>query len=210
MIGEALQAMPIVAILRGITPDEARDIGAVLYDNGVRCIEVPLNSPSPFDSISVLSSALPADCIVGGGTVVVPENVRKVQDAGGTLIVAPNTSRAVIQMALAMNMHIVPGVATPTDAFRAVEFGASYLKLFPATTYGPGHIEAMRAALPKHVRFLAVADIQPSDFAAWLAAGAIGLGLGAALYLAGDSVADVRDKIATIRATLEQGETRCG
>lgn len=204
MIAKALDAMPIVAILRGITPDEVKEVGTALYEKGVRCIEVPLNSPSPLDSIARLASAMPADCVVGAGTVLLPEDVRKVRDAGGTLIVAPNTSPKVIQMAVAMNMRIIPGVATPTDAFRAVEFGARYLKLFPAGTYGPGHLKAMLAVLPKHVSVLAVGDIEPAEFADWRAAGAVGFGLGSGIYHAGDSVADVEKKIAAIIAALEK------
>jgi 2-dehydro-3-deoxyphosphogalactonate aldolase len=204
VIARALEAMPIVAILRGITPDEVKGVGTALYDKGLRCIEVPLNSPSPFESIAQLASAMPADCVVGAGTVLSPEDVRKVRDAGGTLIVAPNTSPKVIQMAVAINMRVIPGVATPTEAFQAIECGATYLKLFPAGTYGPGHLKAMLAVLPKHIRVLAVGDIEPTDFAGWRAAGAAGFGLGSGIYRAGDSVADVENKIAAIVAALEQ------
>lgn len=204
MIDNALNAMPIIAILRGIRANEVKDVGAELYDHGVRCIEVPLNSPAPFDSIGELASAMPADCVVGAGTVIAPGDVRRVRDAGGTLIVAPNTSRQVIQMAVALEMRVIPGVATPTDAFHAIEHGAKYLKLFPANTYGPGHLRAMRAVLPQHVQVLAVGDIGSADFGAWRAAGAAGFGLGSSLYHAGDSVADVRSKIAAIVAALER------
>ncbi len=204
MIDTALAVTPIVAILRGIRAEEVGGVGAALYEHGVRCIEVPLNSPSPFDSIRALASAMPDDCVVGAGTVLAPEDVRKVRDAGGTLIVAPNTSRQVIQMAVTLEMRVIPGVATPTDAFQAIEYGAKYLKLFPASTYGPGHLKAMRAVLPQHVKVLAVGDIDPKDFAAWLAAGAAGFGLGSSIYHAGDSVAVVRKKIAAIIAALEK------
>ena len=204
MIDKALKAMPIIAILRGIRAEEVKDVATELYGNGIRCIEVPLNSPAPFDSIGELASAMPADCVVGAGTVIATEDVRKVRDAGGTLIVAPNTSRQVIEMAVALKMHVIPGVATPTDAFRAVEYGATYLKLFPANTYGPAHLKAMRAVLPRHIQFLAVGDIDSADFGDWRAAGAAGFGLGSGIYRAGDGVADVRNKIAAVVAALEQ------
>jgi 2-dehydro-3-deoxyphosphogalactonate aldolase len=203
MIAEVLESMPIIAILRGIRPEEATDVGNALYDNGVRCVEVTLNSPSPFDSIEKLAESLPEDCVVGGGTVIAPEDVGRVRDAGGRIIVSPNTSPAVIQTAIAAEMDVLPGVATPTDAFLAVELGAGYLKLFPACTYGPGHVTSMIAPLPKHVRFLAVGGINPKEFKTWLDAGVIGFGIGSELYRAGDSVVEVEKKVAAIRAALQ-------
>lgn len=203
MIADALDTVPIVAILRGITPKEAAEIAAVLYENDLRCIEVPLNSPSPFDSIRILSDALPADCLVGAGTVLSGDDVHKVRDAGGKLIVTPNTFEEVIAAALDADMYPMPGIATPTDAFNAIRVGAKDLKLFPASTYGPGHIRAMRAVLPQDVRVFAVGGIAPGDFAEWLAAGAAGFGIGSELYRAGDSAADVKTKVRAIRAAIE-------
>ena len=204
MIDKALKSQPLVAILRGIRADEVKEVGAELYDHGVRCIEVPLNSPSPLDSISELASSMPADCVVGAGTVLASEDVRRVRDAGGTLIVAPNTSRKVIEKAVALDMHVMPGIATPTDAFRAIEYGARILKLFPAGTYGPNHLTAMRAVLPSAVKVLAVGGVDPAAFDDWRAAGVAGFGLGSAIFQAGDGVTDVREKIAAIVAALWQ------
>lgn len=202
MIQTALDAMPVVAILRGVERGEVMEIGKALYDGGVRCIEVPLNSPAALESIELLASVMPDDCLVGAGTVVALEDVRKVKDAGGRLIVAPNTSPAIIEMAIALDMNVVPGVATPTEVFAAIGAGASWLKLFPAVTYGPGHLTDLRAVAPGHVRFLAVGHLGLEDFNAWLDAGAAGFGLGSILYSAGDSVAEVETKVAGIRVAL--------
>ncbi len=166
MIADALSSMPVVAILRGVEPGEVREIGGALYSAGIRCIEVPLNSPSAFDSIQILAQSMPEDCLVGAGTVVLAEDIEKVHAAGGQLIVTPNTSPQLIELAIDRNMEIVPGVSTPTEAFSAVQSGAHYLKLFPASTFGPNHLRAMQAVLPKEVRFLAVGGIGPADFSA--------------------------------------------
>ena len=202
MIQAALNAMPVVAILRGVEPGEVTEIGKVLYDGGIRCIEVPLNSPSALESIGLLASAMPDDCLVGAGTVVALEDVRKVKDAGGKLIVAPNTSPAIIKMAITLEMVVVPGVATPTEVFAAIGAGATWLKLFPAVTYGPSHLADLRAVVPSHIRFLAVGHLGPEDLNAWQDAGAAGFGLGSKLYSAGDSAAEVEAKVANIRAAL--------
>ena len=203
MIAAALEAMPVVAILRGIKPEEVSAIGTVLYENGVRCIEVPLNSPSPFDSIRVLADAMPGDCLVGAGTVLSAVDVQKVKEAGGKLVVTPNTFEDVIVKAVDEGMYPIPGIATPTDAFNAVRFGAKYLKLFPASTFGSGHIRAMRAVLPPEVGILAVGGIGTSDFADWLAAGIAGFGIGSELYKAGDSAANVSTKVQAIRIAMK-------
>ena len=202
MMQAVMEAMPIVAILRGVKPDEVQAVGEVLYESGVRCIEVPLNSPSPLKSIAALAKSMPDDCLVGAGTVLKPEAVRDVADAGGKLIVTPNTSQAVIREAIAKDMVVAPGVATPTEAFEAVDAGARWLKLFPASTYGPGHVKAMLAVLPAEVRFLAVGGIGPDDFATWQAAGVKGFGIGSELYRAGDNLDTVRRKIEAITAAI--------
>ncbi|MGB5512599.1 MAG: 2-dehydro-3-deoxy-6-phosphogalactonate aldolase [Woeseiaceae bacterium] len=203
MIADALKAMPLVAILRGIKPVEVAPIAGVLYEHGLRCIEVPLNSPSPFDSIRELARSLPDDCVVGAGTVINADDVVRVQDAGGKLIVMPNTSEDVIKASLAADMQIAPGFATATEAFRAVQLGATYLKLFPASTYGSGHLRALLAVLPKETRILAVGGIGPQEFAEWREAGVVGFGIGSELYHAGDSVADVREKVRAICAEIK-------
>ncbi len=203
MIEKALASLPVVAILRGVKPKEVPAIGEVLYNHGVRCIEVPLNSPSPFDSVAQLARSMPDDCLVGAGTVMTDEDVRRVIDAGGKLIVSPNTSPAVIRAALSLDAIVLPGVATPTEAFTAIASGATYLKLFPACTYGAGHLKSMLAVLPPEVKVLAVGGIKPGQFAEWLDAGAAGFGIGSEIYHAGDSVADVKTKIAMIRNGLD-------
>ena len=198
MLEDALEAMPVIAILRGVTPEEVSDIGSVLYDNGVRCVEVPLNSPSPLDSIRALADTLPTDCLIGAGTVLSADNVKQVKAAGGSLIVTPNTFDGVIRAALEEDMQVIPGVATPTDAFHALRLGASFLKLFPASTYGPDHLRALLAVLPREVRVVVVGGVGPADFGAWCAAGAAGFGIGSELYRAGDSVDEVGRKAAAI------------
>ena len=202
MIAQALEALPLVAILRGIKPGEAAAVGDVLYEQGVRCVEVPLNSPTPFESIRELARSLPDDCLVGAGTVISADDVDRIQNAGGKLIVAPNTSEDVIKASLVADMCIVPGFATATEAFRALHFGAIYLKLFPANTYGPDHLRALLAVLPKEARILAVGGIGPRDFVEWREAGAAGFGIGSELYRAGDSVAVVREKSGVICAEI--------
>lgn len=198
----ALQAMQLVAILRGIRPDEAVAIGTVLYEQGIRCIEVPLNSPEPFDSIGLLARSLPSDCLVGAGTVVSAPDVQRVKDAGGELVVTPNCEPEVIRAALGAGMQVTPGVATPTDAFAAVRAGATHLKLFPASTYGVGHLKALRAVLPASTRMLAVGGIAVEAIPEWLAAGAVGFGVASELYRPGDGAADVERKAGRICGAL--------
>ncbi len=202
MIENVLRAFPIVAILRGIKPREVPAISDVLYSNGVRCIEVPLNSPSPLDSVAQLARSVPDDCLVGAGTVIDPEDARRVVDAGGKLIVSPNTSPGVIEAAISLGAIALPGVATPTEAFTAIAAGATYLKLFPACTYGPGHLKSMLAVVPPSVKVLAVGGINPELFRDWLDAGAIGFGIGSEIYHAGDSPRDVERKIDVICRAL--------
>ncbi len=194
MIAEILKTMPLVAILRGVKPDEVEGIGEVLLNNGILCMEVPLNSPSPFESISILKQKMPSNCLIGAGTVVTPEDVIRVKDAGGDLIVTPNTSAAVIETAVKAGMTVTPGVATPSDAFTAVQAGAEYLKLFPASTFGTGHLKAMRAVLPVTTKVLAVGGIGAHNMREWTEAGAAGFGIASELYKAGDSAAVVDAK----------------
>ena len=172
----------IVAILRGITTDKVVEIGQVLFDAGIRSIEVPLNSPDPFTSIERLCAKLGDACLCGAGTVLTPEDVDRVRDAGGRLVVAPNTDAGVIQRALANKMVAMPGIATATEAFTAIKAGASHLKLFPASTYGAGHIKALKAVLPPLVQVYAVGGIGAAHVGEWLAAGAAGFGFGSEIF----------------------------
>ena len=188
---EALATLPLVAILRGLRPDEAEDIGAALYGAGFRLIEVPLNSPDPFESIARLARSLPADAVLGAGTVLETDAVARVHDAGGKLIVMPHADTEVIRAAKAAGMYCVPGVATPTEAFAALKAGADALKLFPAELVSPAVVRAMRAVLPKDNRLLPVGGITPDNMSDFRAAGVAGFGLGSALYKPGMDAASV-------------------
>ncbi len=202
MMNEAIQALPLVAILRGIRPREVEAIARLLYTHGVRCIEVPLNSPDPFESIAILADKMPHDCLIGAGTVIKANDVASVKKVGGRLIVTPNTCDDVIRTALQEGMTIVPGVATPTDALRAWALGARCLKLFPASTYGPSHLKAMKAVLPTECSVLAVGGVSTKDFPEWIAAGAIGFGMASELFRPGDQPNDVRKKLQRILNAL--------
>jgi 2-dehydro-3-deoxyphosphogalactonate aldolase len=187
----AFTHLPLVAILRGLQPTEAEGIGAALYDAGFRIIEVPLNSPQPFDSIERLARSLPTDAIIGAGTVLQTQAVAQVRDAGGKIIVMPHADLDVIRAAKAAGMVCVPGVATPTEAFAARKAGADALKLFPAELVTPAIVRAMRAVLPKELRLLPVGGITPDNMADYRAAGVAGFGLGSALYKPGMDAATV-------------------
>jgi len=183
----AFAAAPLVAILRGLTPAEAPAVGDALVDAGFTLIEVPLNSPDPFDSIRLLVERVGDRALIGAGTVLTVEDVARVQDVGGTLIVSPNTNTDVIAATAARGMISMPGYFTPSEAFAALGAGATALKLFPADGTTPGYLKAQRAVLPKTTRMLAVGGIVPENVAAWRAAGADGFGLGSNLYRPGKS-----------------------
>lgn len=178
----AIRALPLVAILRGITPAEAEGVAAALHAEGFRLIEVPLNSPEPFESIGRIRRALPEDTLVGAGTVLQVEDVQRLAAAGGELVVMPHGDTAVIRAAKAAGLLCVPGVATPTEAFAALAAGADALKLFPAELITPSVVNAMRAVLPKTTRLLPVGGITPDNMAPYIQSGASGFGLGSALY----------------------------
>jgi 2-dehydro-3-deoxyphosphogalactonate aldolase len=190
LLEAALAACPLVAILRGITPAEAVPVGRVLVDAGFRVIEVPLNSPDPLASISAIAHAFP-QAIVGAGTVLRRQQVGPVQAAGGRLVVAPNFDAAVVQESIDLDLACLPGVATPTEAFAALDAGATGIKLFPAELISPAVVKAMRAVLPADAWLLPVGGITPANMAAYRAAGANGFGIGSALYKPGMSVDEV-------------------
>ncbi|HRO59605.1 MAG TPA: 2-dehydro-3-deoxy-6-phosphogalactonate aldolase [Burkholderiaceae bacterium] len=181
----AIDALPLVAILRGITPPEATTIGQALCDAGFHLIEVPLNSPRALDSIRLLAAQLP-DCLVGAGTVLEASEVWAVHEAGGRLVVAPNFDDTVVAEARAAGMAVIPGVATPSEAFAALKIGATALKLFPAEAIPPEVLRAWRAVIPAEATLLPVGGIVPEKIAGYRAAGASGFGLGSALYRPGD------------------------
>ena len=178
----AFRALPLVAILRGITPDEADAVGDALWGAGFRLMEVPLNSPSPLDSIARLARRFP-EAIVGAGTVRSADEVRQVQAAGGRVIVSPHFDAGVVQAAVQQGMVALPGVLTPTEAFAALAAGATGLKLFPAEMVPPGGVKALRAVLPAEVALFTVGGITPANMGEYRAAGANGFGIGSALYI---------------------------
>ena len=190
MIGAWLDPLPLVAILRGITPGEAADIGDVLVEAGFRILEVPLNSPDPLRSIGIMQERFGDRALVGAGTVLSPARVDEVAAAGGKIIVMPHADVAVIRAAKAAGLYCLPGVSTPTEAFAALDAGADALKIFPAELIGPRVLKAWRAVLPKDLALLPVGGIEPGNMAAYVAAGANGFGIGGALYAPGRSPSD--------------------
>ena len=194
----ALAMMPVIAILRGLKPDEAEGIGDALYDAGIRIVEVPLNSPDPVASIRRLVSHLGDRCVIGAGTVLSARDVDAVVDVGGTLIVSPNTDRDVIARARLRGCVSIPGVGTATEALFAYSQGARYLKLFPAGTYGPSHATALKAVLPEDAELLGVGGIGAPTVGQWLSAGLCGVGIGSEIYRAGDTPASTRDKASAV------------
>ena len=193
----AMRELPLVAILRGLKPAEATEIGAVLVEAGFRLIEVPLNSPQPFDSIAALRQRF-SQALVGAGTVLSAADVRDVASAGGERVVAPNFDRDVVAETLRLGMTSLPGILTPTEAFAALGAGAHGLKLFPAELASPAVVKALLAVLPKGTPLIPVGGIGADNLAAWRAAGAAGFGLGSSLYKPGDDAATVRLKAAAI------------
>jgi 2-dehydro-3-deoxyphosphogalactonate aldolase len=193
MLREALRQCGLIAILRGIRPKEAVEVGEKLYSVGFRIIEVPLNSPEPTQSIRNLRRALPADCVVGAGTVYLSRQVEDIRAAGGSLIVVHN-DLAVIAAAASANLDVLPGVATPTEAFAAYAAGINLLKFFPADHLGPTTLKAWFSVLPREVVIIPVGGIVPENLGLFVKAGAIGFGLGSALYKPGRTSQDVEQR----------------
>lgn len=191
MLNTWLSPLPLIAILRGIRPHEAAAIGSVLAQAGFRLIEVPLNSPEPYESIRMLTDTLGSGYLVGAGTVMQPAQVDQVAAAGGRLVVMPHADVAVIRAAKQAGMLCTPGVVTPSEAFAAIAAGADGLKLFPADQVTPAGLKAWRAVLPPSLPVLPVGGIGPADMATWHAAGAQGFGIGSALYAPGLAVDEV-------------------
>lgn len=191
MLKQALAQNGLVAILRGVRPHEVLAIGEALYEAGFRVIEVPLNSPQPFDSIRSLRSHLPPDCLIGAGTVLEPAQVAQVQAAGGQVIVMPHSDPKVLRAAKAAGLYLAPGVATPTEAFAALAQGADVLKMFPAEQMGPAVVKAWLAVLPVGTVLLPVGGITPDNMRVFVEAGVKGFGLGSGLFKPGLSSTDV-------------------
>jgi len=179
---DLLIELPLVAILRGVTPARIERVAAALFDAGIRAIEVPLNSPEPFKSIGLLAKAYGDNCLTGAGTVLDPADVDRVADAGGRLLVTPNTNPAVIARGVEKRMVVMPGFYTPSEAFSAIAAGARTLKLFPAATAGTAHLKALLAVFPKDMPVYAVGGVGAGNMKEWRRAGAAGFGMGSDLF----------------------------
>jgi len=197
-------SLPIIAILRGVTPDEAVDICGAVIEAGITTIEVPLNSPDPFVSIARMAEAYGDTATIGAGTVLSPEDVGRVAQVGGRLIVSPNTDQRVIVATKAAGLQSWPGVMTPTECFLALKSGADGLKIFPGTLIGPAGLKAIRAVLPQGTQVYAVGGAGPENFADWLKASADGFGIGSALYKPGLSAAEVGTRAAAIVSAYQE------
>ncbi len=200
---DAMAACPLVAILRGIQPGECLEVGRALSEAGFTIIEVPLNSPEPFESIALLARELHEQALVGAGTVTSPQQVDEVAQAGGRLIVMPHADAKVVVEAKALRLTALPGFATPTEAFAMLEAGADGLKLFPAEVNPPKVLKALRAVLPKDVPVIPVGSISVENMGEYWAAGANGFGLGSALYKPGATAAQVGKSAAKFRAAMQ-------
>jgi 2-dehydro-3-deoxyphosphogalactonate aldolase len=202
-LDEALAVCPIVAILRGVRPDEVGDHAAALYRAGVRAVETPLNSPEPLESVARLARAYGDRMAVGGGTVLEPGQVDTLAEAGAGFVVSPNTDADVIRQALTRGLTPAPGFATATEAFAALKAGARHLKLFPAGALGPDYLKQLKAVLPSEASIWAVGGVGPADLAAWRAAGAKGFGLGGELYRPGQTPEVTAEKARTAVAAAQ-------
>lgn len=194
VLNHHLEQCPLIAIIRGVTPDEAEAIGEAIHDAGIRIIEVPLNSPDPFASIHRLASKFGDDMLVGGGTVLRWSDVHEVKRSGGRLIVSPNTNSEVITESAQAALVSCPGFFTPSEAFTALDSGATALKLFPAEGASPAMLNAQLAVIPREVPIIVVGGVKPDNMDPWREAGAAGFGLGGGLYKPGQSAADTLEK----------------
>lgn len=199
---QAMAECPLVAIIRGVTPDEVVDIGAALHAEGVRLVEVPLNSPDPLESIRRLSEAFAGRMACGGGTLLTTRDCDDVAAAGGQIAVSPNTDPAVIARSLALGMTPMPGFGSCSEAFTALKAGATILKLFPAVTYGPAHLRQLKAVLPREAIVAPVGGVGAEQIGEWWSAGARAFGIGGEIYRPGDTPQTVRIKAALLVRTL--------
>lgn len=190
-LDEALRRMPVLAVLRGMPPEEAEAVGEALTAAEIPVMEVPLNSPDPFRSIRIQAERFGDRAIVGAGTVLNPEDVARVADAGGTIVVSPNLNEEVVRATKRCGLLSVPGVFTPSEAFRALDAGADALKLFPGDGMSPKVVKALRAVLPKETMIVVTGGVDAENMGEWLKAGSTGVGIGSALYKPGKAVADV-------------------
>jgi len=200
-----LTELPLVAILRGVIPARIEGVASVLFEAGIRAIEVPLNSPDPFRSIEILAKKFGDQCLCGAGTVLTTADVDRVVNAGGKLLVTPNTNPAVIARGVEKAMTVMPGFYSPSEGFAAVAAGSRYLKLFPAASGGIGHLQAMLAVLPKNVPVYAVGGVGAGNMAEWKRAGAAGFGLGSDLFKPDFSDADIAQRARKCVAAFKMG-----
>jgi len=190
-----MDALPLVAILRGLKPEEALEVGQAIVNSGFHILEVPLNSPDPLRSIQILAEAFP-NALVGAGTITTAQQVRDIKAAGGQIIISPHLDDNVVCEAVNLGLISMPGVATPTEAFRAIALGAHGLKLFPAEMISPSVVKSMRAVLPSHVRLIPVGGIGAHNMADYRQCGASGFGIGSALYAPGNTVQAIGESAA--------------
>ncbi len=204
----ALRPMPLIAILRGLDPQHAAHIGQTLVACGFRALEVPLNRPGALACIETLVKTLPADVLIGGGTMCTLQDVDDVYAAGGRLMVSPHCDARLIAHAVRLGMLVAPGVITPTEAFTALQAGAHALKLFPVDVLGPGGLKALASVLPSGTELWPVGGITPSSMAGWVAAGATGFGIGSQLYAPGADAEAVRVKALEYVGAWGRGSTK--
>lgn len=202
-LDDALAETPVVAIIRGVKPLEVLDVAEALYEAGIRVVEVPLNSPEPLDSLRRLR-ALSDRMVYGAGTVLTPEAVRQVAQAGGRIVVSPDTRPEVIRTVVEAGLDPLPGFGTASEAFRAYDAGARRLKLFPAGSYGPRHLKALKEVLPGDAVIMPVGGVGPEQMAEWWAAGARGFGVGGDLYRAGFTPAEVGERARSVVAAARK------
>ena len=193
---------PLVAVIRGVTPNEVEAVGDALFDAGIRIIEVPLNSPEPLKSIEKLAKHMGDKALVGAGTVLTLDQVAEVKTAGGMIVVSPNTNTEIIAATIAAGMVSCPGYFTPSEGFAALDAGAHALKLFPAEAATPAYLRAQRAVLPRDVPILVVGSVKPDVLRPWLEAGANGFGLGSGVFKPGKSPSQVFESARAYVAAL--------
>jgi 2-dehydro-3-deoxyphosphogalactonate aldolase len=203
-LAKYLDPLPLIAVLRGITPEEIPAVGDALAGNGFRVLEVPLNSPRPYDSIQGLARLCGTTCLIGAGTVLRAADVARVRDAGGRVVVMPHADAAVIREAKTQGLLCVPGVATPTEAFAALDAGADALKMFPAEALPPAALRAWRAVLPQDTLVFAVGGMRPDNLEPYWVAGASGFGTGSNLYKPGAPAGTVREVAAAFAAAVRK------
>lgn len=199
---------PVVAILRGIQPSEVIEVTQVLVEEGIRVIEVPLNSPDPYTSIKMLCDHFGDYCLCGAGTVVSVEQVEQVHEAGGKLMVSPNIEPDVIRRSIELGLTTIPGFNTPSEAYNAINAGAKMLKLFPAAAIGLDYLKAISAILPKDVSVVATGGINPDNAGEWLQAGSKGLGIGGDLYRPGTSLDELRVRARALNKAIDRHKAR--